>query len=75
MIQEVPKAQAFVATEPTISSPFDQVVCTLYEGDYHKGVAVLINTIVNGGFTGLFWVGYRGDLPPWVTQLQVACGG
>jgi hypothetical protein len=47
----------------------DQVVCTLYEGDFHLGVAVLINSIVRGGFRGLFWVGNRGDLPPWTSQL------
>jgi len=47
----------------------DQVICTLYEGDFHLGVAVLINSIVTGGFRGLFWVGNRGDLPPWTTQL------
>jgi len=48
----------------------DQVVCTLYEGDYHLGVAVLINSIVRGAYRGLFWVGYRGELPPWVAQLH-----
>ncbi len=58
-----------MATELIRTSPFDQVVCTLCEGDYHQGVAVLINTLVNGGFTGLFWVGHRGPLPPWVAQL------
>ena len=47
----------------------DQVICTLYEGDFHLGVAVLINSIVRGGFRGLFWVGNRGDLPPWTAQL------
>ena len=47
----------------------DQVICTLYEGDFHLGVAVLINSIVTSGFRGLFWVGNRGDLPPWTAQL------
>ena len=46
-----------------------QVICTLYEGDYHLGLAALINSILKGGFHGLFWVGYRGDLPPWTAQL------
>jgi len=48
---------------------YDQVICTLYEGHYHFGVATLINSIVRGGFRGLFWVGYRGELPPWIAQL------
>jgi hypothetical protein len=48
----------------------DQVICTLYEGDYHLGVAVLINSIVTSGFRGLFWVGHRGELPPWTAQLK-----
>lgn len=48
----------------------DQVICTLFEGHYHIGVAVLINSIVRGGFQGLFWVGYRGELPPWTAQLK-----
>jgi hypothetical protein len=48
----------------------DEVVCTLYEGDFHLGVAVLINSIVRSGFRGLFWVGNRGGLPPWTSQLS-----
>jgi len=53
----------------------DQVVCTLYEGDYHFGVAALINSIVKAGYEGLFWIGYRGDLPPWLTQLPLQKDG
>lgn len=52
------------------STKHHQVVCSLYEGDYHLGLAVLINSIVNGGFKGLFWIGYRGQLPPWLSQLS-----
>jgi hypothetical protein len=47
----------------------DQVICTLYEGDFDFGVAVLINSIVTRGFRGLFWVGHRGQLPPWTAKL------
>ena len=53
----------------------DQVICTLFEGDYHLGVAVLINSIVANGFRGLFWVGYRGNLPPWLDQLTKCSEG
>ena len=52
-----------------MTSGNDQVICTLHEGDYHFGVAVLINSIIRAGFRGLFWVGYRGELPPWTAQL------
>jgi hypothetical protein len=48
----------------------DQVVCTLFEGHYHIGLAVLLNSMLHGGFNGLVWAGYRGSLPPWTTQLQ-----
>ena len=48
----------------------DQVVCSLYEGDFHFGIAILINSIVRSGFRGLFWIGNRGGLPPWTDQLK-----
>lgn len=48
----------------------DQVICTLFEGDFQIGVAVLINSIVRHGFKGLFWVGCRGQLPAWTAPLR-----
>jgi hypothetical protein len=48
----------------------DQVICSLFEGDFHIGVAALINSIVRSGFKGLFWIGYRGVLPPWTAPLK-----
>jgi hypothetical protein len=47
-----------------------EVICTLFEGDYHLGTAVLLNSIIRGGFRGLFWLGYRGSLPPWAELLE-----
>ncbi len=48
----------------------DQVICSLFEGDFHLGLAALINSLVKAGFCGLFWIGCRGILPPWTNQLK-----
>ncbi|UEG52660.1 hypothetical protein LLH06_17050 [Mucilaginibacter daejeonensis] len=44
------------------------VVCTLFEGSYHIGVAVLINSLYNNGYRGDVYAGYKGSLPHWTDQ-------
>ncbi len=48
-------------------------ICTLFEGDYHLGLAAFLNSLVNAGYSGTVWAGYRGALPPWLNQLQTEC--
>lgn len=46
------------------------VFCTLCEGDYHLGVAALLNSLVASGFNGIFVIGWRGAPPPWIETLE-----
>jgi len=49
-------------------------ICTLFEGEFHLGLATLINSLYANGYRGVVWAGYRGSLPPWINGTKIENG-
>jgi hypothetical protein len=49
-------------------------ICCLLEGDYHIGLAALVNSLHRSGYRGDVYAGYRGPLPPWIDSFQTTPG-
>lgn len=48
----------------------NHVVCTVAENGYFYGVAALLNSLVRANFEGTMVVGYRGERPLWLRELD-----
>jgi hypothetical protein len=57
------------------SAASNTAICTLFEGDFHIGLAAFLNSLVAAGYAGTVWAGYRGSLPPWSNQLDRSSDG
>lgn len=48
----------------------NSVICSLFEGNHHYGIAALANSLYDHNFKGAFFVGYRGQLPKWTNAAK-----
>lgn len=46
------------------------MICTLFENQYHFGLAALTNSLYHQGYRGSIFAGYRGALPEWTSAAK-----
>ena len=49
-------------------------ICTLFEGHFHFGLGAFVNSLYAKNYRGKIYVGYRGELPPWVVNAKTIDG-
>jgi len=49
---------------------YKEIVVCLFDGGFDLGFAVLANSLSKHNYHGLLYVGYRGKLPVWTSQLE-----
>ncbi|MEO6549466.1 MAG: hypothetical protein ABIN94_15795 [Ferruginibacter sp.] len=55
---------------PDKENDLNEAIVCLFDGHYHLGLAALVNSLVKSNFKGFINTAYRGELPPWLNQLQ-----